>query len=74
MDTFRLSGPTGLSIMPGRYNACGIGKTEQQVYLQPLCCIWSSECSFGFCIPLSSLQYQMIGKLKGRKCHPNRSQ
>ena len=29
------------------------------------CCIWSSGCSFGCCIPESSLQYQLIGKLLG---------
>ena len=72
MDHFRLSGPPGFSIMPGWYKACGIGKSEQQVTLQPLCCIWSSGCSFGFCIPVSSLQYQLIGKLKGRGFHPHR--
>ena len=27
------------------------------------CCIWSSGCSFGCCIPVSSLQYLPIGKL-----------
>ena len=72
MDHFRLSGPPGLSTMPGWYKACQIGKSEQQVHLQPLCCIWSSGCSFGFCIPVSSLQYQLIGKLKGRGSHPHR--
>ena len=72
VDHFRLSGPPGLSTMPGWYKACGIGKSEQQVHLQPLCCIWSSGCSFGFCIPVSSLQYQLIGKLKGRGSHPHR--
>ena len=30
-----------------------------------ICCIWSSGCSFGSCIPVSSLQYQLIGKLLG---------
>ena len=55
VDHFRLSGLPGLSTMPGWYKACGIGKSEQQVHLQPLCCIWSSGCSFGFCIPVSSL-------------------
>ena len=72
MDHFRLSGPPGLSTMPGWYKACGIGKSEQQVHLQPLCCIWSSGSSFGFCIPVSSLQYQLIGKLKGRGSHTHR--
>ena len=28
-------------------------------------CIWSSGCSFGFCMPVSSLQYLPIGKLLG---------
>ena len=48
------------------------GKSEQQVHLQPLCFIWSSGCSFGFCIPVSSLQYQLIGKLKGIGSHLHR--
>ena len=72
VDHFRLPGPPGLSTMPGWYRACQIGKSEQQVHLKPLCCIWSSGCSFGFCIPVSSLQYQLIGKLKGRGSHPHR--
>ena len=72
VDHFRLSGPPGLSTMPGWYKVCEIGRSEQQVHLQPLCCIWSSGCSFGFCIPVSSLQYQLIGKLKGRGSHPHR--
>ena len=46
MDHFRLSGPPGLSTMPGWYKACEISKSEEQVHLQPLCCIWSSRCSF----------------------------
>ena len=37
-----------------------------------ICCIWSSGCSFGFCIPVSSLQYQLIGKLLGSGTHPHR--
>ena len=57
--------------MPGWYKACGIGRSEQQVHLQPaFVCIWSSGCSFGFCIPVSSLQYQLIGKLLGSGTHP----
>ena len=72
VDHFRFSGPPGLSTIPGWYRACGIGKSEQQVHLQPLCCIWSSGCSFDFFIPVSSLQYQLIGKLKGRGSHPHR--
>ena len=72
VDHFRLSGPPGLSTMPGWHKACGIGRSEQQVYLQPLRCIWSSGCSFAFCIPVSSLQYQLIGKLKGRGSHSHR--
>ena len=35
-----------------------------------ICCIWSSGCSFGLCIPVSSLQYQLIGKLLGSGTHP----
>ena len=38
---FRLPGPPGLSTIPGWYKVCQIGKSEQQVHLQPLCCIWS---------------------------------
>ena len=72
VDQFRLPGPPGLSTMPGWYKVCEIGRSEQQVHLQPLCCIWSSGCSFGFCIPVSSLQYQLNGKLKGRGSFPHR--
>ena len=60
----------GRSTMPGWYKVCQI--SEQQVHLQPLCCIWSSGCSFGFCIPVSSLQYQLIGKLLGSGSYPSR--
>ena len=72
VDHFRLPGPPGLSTMPGWYKVCEIGRSEQQVHLQPLCCMWSSGCSFGFCIPVSSLQYQLNGKLKGRGSFPHR--
>ena len=30
-----------------------------------ICCTWSSGYTFGLCIPVSSLQYQLIGKLLG---------
>ena len=33
-------------------------------------CIWSSRCMFSLCIPVSSLQYQLIGKLLGSGTHP----
>ena len=55
--------------MPGWYKACQIGRSEQQVQLQ-LCCIWSSGYTFGLCIPVSSLQYQLIGKLLGSGSYP----
>ena len=58
--------------MPGRYRACQIGMSEQQVGLQPLCCMKSSGCSFGCCIPVSSLQYLPIGKLLGVGPIPSR--
>ena len=35
-----------------------------------ICYIWSSGCRFGSCIPVSSLQYQLIGKLLGSGTHP----
>ena len=35
-----------------------------------ICCIWSSGYTFGLCIPVSSLQYQLIGKLLGSGTHP----
>ena len=35
-----------------------------------ICCTWSSGCSFGFCIPVSSLQYQLIGKRLGCGTYP----
>ena len=38
--------------------------------LATVCCIWSSGCRFGSCIPVSSLQYQLIGKLLGSGTHP----
>ena len=58
-------GLLGWSTMPGWYRACQIGKSEQQVRLQPFGCMKSSGYSFGCCIPVSSLQYQLIGKLLG---------
>ena len=30
-----------------------------------ICCTWSSGCMFDLCIPVSSLQYQLIGKFLG---------
>ena len=51
--------------MPGWYKACQIGRSEQQVRLQHLCRMKSSRCMFGLCIPVSSLQYQLNGKLLG---------
>ena len=35
-----------------------------------ICCIWSSGWMFGLSIPVSSLQYQLIGKLLGGSCFP----
>ena len=35
-----------------------------------ICCIWSSGYTFGLCIPVSSLQYQLIGKLLGSGTYP----
>ena len=32
--------------MPGCEKGCQIGSSEQQVHLQPLCCIWSSGYTF----------------------------
>ena len=46
--------------MPGWYKVCQIGRSEQQVHLQ----------QFGSCNPVSSLQYQLIGKLLGSRTHP----
>ena len=37
----------GKSTMPGCEKGCQIGSSEQQVHLQPLCCIWSSGYTFG---------------------------
>ena len=37
----------GKSTMPGCEKGCQIGNSEQQVHLQPLCCIWSSGYTFG---------------------------
>ena len=65
-------GSPGRSTMPGWYKACQIGRSEQQVRLQPLCCMKSSGCIFGLCIPVSSLQYQLNGKLLGSGSHSYR--
>ena len=51
--------------MPGWYKACQIGRSEQQVHLQPCVAFGVQGCIFGLCIPVSSLQYQLIGKLLG---------
>ena len=37
----------GKSTMPSCGKGCQIGSSEQQVHLQPLCCIWSLGYTFG---------------------------
>ena len=55
--------------MPGWYKACGIGRSEQQVHLQHFLHL-EFRVQFGSCMPVSSLQYQLIGKLKGSGSPP----
>ena len=47
--------------MPGWYKACQIGRSEQQVHLQLLLHL-EFRVHFGLCMPVSSLQYQLIWK------------
>ena len=35
-----------------------------------ICCIWSSRYTCRYCIPVSNLQSQLIGKLLGSGTHP----
>ena len=49
--------------MPGWYRACQIGRSEQQVQLQHFLHLEFRMHIFGLCISVSSLQYQLIGKL-----------
>ena len=55
--------------MPSWYKTCQIGRSEQQVQLQHLLHL-EFRVQFGFCILVSSLQYQLIGKLLGSGTHP----
>ena len=50
--------------MPGCDKCCLIGITEQQVHLQHLLHL-EFRVHFWLCIPVSSLQSQLIGKLLG---------
>ena len=65
-----------LSGSPGKEHHVRLvqGLSNWQVWaaspLATFCCIWSSGCSFGSCIPVSSLQYQLIGKLPGGSYFP----
>ena len=65
-----------LSGSPGKQHHATLvqGLSNWQVWaaspLATFCCIWSSGCRFGSCIPVSSLQYQLIGKLLGGSYFP----
>ena len=56
--------------MPGWYKACQIGRSEQQVHLQHLLHLEFRVAVLAPAIPVSSLQYQLIGKLLGSGTHP----
>ena len=51
--------------MPGWYRACQIGRSEQQVHLQQFVAFGVQGAGLAPGIPVSSLQYQLIGKLLG---------
>ena len=56
--------------MPGWYKALSNWQGLSSKTNCNICCIWSSGHSFDCCIPVSSLQYQLIGKLLGSGTQP----
>ena len=61
----------GRSTMLGWYKACQIGKSEQQVHLQPCVAFGVIWVQFWLLYLVSSLQYQLIGKLLGSGSFPH---
>ena len=61
-----LIGSPGWSIMACWHKTCQIGSSEQQVQFNcNIYCLWSLGYTFGSCIPVFSLQCQLIETLLG---------
>ena len=56
--------------MPGWYKVCQIGRSEQQVHLQQFVAFGVQGTLLASVFLLSSLQYQLIGKLLGGSLIP----